>query len=1444
MKTTIPLSLILITLLSTTFVLRAQDTPIISEFMTSNLEALEDEDEDASDWIEFYNPGDATYNLSGHFLTDDRRNLRKWKMPGNLNVDPGGYRLVFASGKDRGGIFASVYHTNFELSDDGEYLALVAADGETILSEYANRYPNQRTGLSFGIGSNEEGGSDWRYFESPTPEAANGEGRADLPPRVADTKFNFTRGFYDEPITVEITTATEGATIYYSINGSDPGPGSVFVPGTKYTEPITVNETTMLRARAYKDGLEPTNIDTHTYLFIDSVLQQPEEQPGLPDRWNGQPSNYGISQEVVESDEYRDRIRDAFLALPTLSIVTDEANLWSSKGLYLNTTRSAPAGSGADFEYEFEVSAELLNPDGSEGFQIQAGLRAQGGASRNADRSPKHAMSLRFRRDYGEGRLNYPILKSSPQQSYNAIHLRARYNNSWIHNDSGQRGRAQYIRDQWARDSMIEMGTPSGGHGDYHHIYLNGLYWGIFVVQERMDGSHYADYYGGRGDELDSINGGRATDGDLKSYNAMRDAARDKDWDEVLQRLDVDNYIDWHIIQRFASNRDWKNDGNWKAAGGGPDDRLWRYYAWDTERILEGVRDGRPGPSQDPSTIFNSLEDIPEFVQRFGDRLHKHLFNGGALTPQRNVARYQRRADELDLAIVAESARWGDHRRGAAYERDQEWVTERDRVLEDYFPERTDEAIDQFQDEGLYPRTLGVDLNQFGGRVPAGFELELSSEGISIFNPGKFYFTTDGSDPRGDDGNVNDTATEYEDPIPLTESLTFKARVRGAGNEWSALTETFFAVDTALPATDSLVVSEVMYHPGPPSAEESAAGHVSSDDFEYLELQNVGNQALDLAGTTFTSGIRFGFEPGPHAILAPGASALIVRDEAAFRFRYGDEPVIRGVFAFDSSLNNDGESIRLAAEDGSEILSFSYGDGGSWPQTADGDGFSLVLADPQGNSDPDRGNAWRASAETGGSPGSDDAPVDFAVVINEILTNSASPAVDTIELFNPGSTPVDVGHWFLTDDAGQPDKYAIPAETTIPPGGYLVIFEDNDSDPANNDSLPAEFFGAAFGLSSRGDSIHLFSANAEGQLTGYNDGFSFGAADEGVTFGRHVDSQGRIEYPPQSAASLGAANGTPAVGELVISEIMYHSTHVLGEIGDAGEYLEIANRSDQTIDLGGWSISGIDYAFPEGASIAAGQAILVSRVGAASFSQWYDVPDSIDVFGPYNGRLSNDGERITLQRPGETYLDGDTEKTAEIAVDSVRYNDAEPWPVMADGVGHSLERRDLNAYADEVTNWALSEKDQGSPGVVDLTVNPEPEPTGPTFAEWRSTVFTADQLADETISGPLANPDGDDLNNQLEYALGTSPLTGNGVPLAIERVGPDVSVDYERRRALPGFTLTLETSVDLRSWEAAGGLVTETGTAVIDDTRERVGLTLSIGAPMRYLRLALVETNP
>src|SRR5262249_51633587 len=155
---------------------------------------------------------------------------------------------------------------------------------------------------------------------------------------------------------------------------------------------------------------------------------------------------------------------------------------------------------------------------------------------------------------------------------------------------------------------------------------------------------------------------------------------------------------------------------------------------------------------------------------------------------------------------------------------------------------------------------------------------------------------------------------------------------------------------------------------------------------------------------------------------------------------------------------------------------------GRWPLAPDGWGFSLVPRDPNANPDPGNPSNWRASTNPGGSPGTDDpTAVIPPVLVNEVSTHTVLPAVDAVELFNPNPVEVALSGWFLTDDAAQPRKFHIPTGTRIGPRAYL-IFTEADFNPGPPDDP------ASFSLSSDGDEIYLFSADASGNLTGYSHG--------------------------------------------------------------------------------------------------------------------------------------------------------------------------------------------------------------------------------------------------------------------------------------------------------------------------------------------------------------------
>ena len=191
-----------------------------------------------------------------------------------------------------------------------------------------------------------------------------GEGAA-----VRDTSFSHDRGFYEEPFELTISSATPGAEIRYTTDGRLPSA----TRGTLYTGPIPITTTTVVRAIGYLEGFQPTNIDTQTYIFLADVIHQPRRPPGFPSRWGELEADYEMDQEVVEDPRYNKAILEAFLAIPSMSIVMRPEDLFGAEGVYHN------GASEENGEWERPASVEFIYPEGRSGFQVDCGSATAAG---------------------------------------------------------------------------------------------------------------------------------------------------------------------------------------------------------------------------------------------------------------------------------------------------------------------------------------------------------------------------------------------------------------------------------------------------------------------------------------------------------------------------------------------------------------------------------------------------------------------------------------------------------------------------------------------------------------------------------------------------------------------------------------------------------------------------------------------------------------------------------------------------------------------------------------------------------------------------------------------------------------------------------------------------------------------------------------------------------
>jgi len=775
-------------------------------------------------------------------------------------------------------------------------------------------------------------------------------------------------------------------------------------------------------------------------------------------------------------------------------------------------------------------------------------------------------------------------------------------------------------------------------------------------------------------------------DGSTAAWNQVLQMARDglastSAYNDFKEMVDVVNLIDYHLVQFYFHNYDWPGN-NWTVFRRRVDDdgdpwtgTGFQFVVWDIDYGMytgdvykDKIDSGGTGYIWMPTDLYAKARANPEFRMLFADRVHKHMFNDGILTETGGADLLQSICDEFGRSMVGEKARWG-----GTY---SSWESTRDSLLSNWFPNRTSYMIDRYRAEGLYPNTDAPVFSQHGGEIGAGMLV------LTMTNPngsGTIYYTLDGSDPRLEGGAVSPTALVYSGAVFLASETIVKARVLDGG-EWSALNEaTFTKTPTALKVT------EIMYNPPAP-----AAGPYGAQDFEYIELYNDSGSPLDVGGVTFAAGepVTFTF-PASTSVPAYGY-ALLVANQAAFESRYGTGLPIYGQYT--GSLANGGEEVTLQTGLGAEILHFTYDDGGDWPGRADGKGSSLVAIDTAGDYD-DPAN-WRSSTEFGGSPGAAGMAAYDDVTITEVLTHTDLPDVDAVELHNNTASDIDISGWFLSDTdtpATEADymEYTFPASTTIPAGGYLVVTE-NEFNPG----------GSGFALSSsHGD--HLWLTAGDGSnVTHFVDHVRFGGALNGVSFGRY--DMGSGEVTPMRSVTLGEVNGYPAVGDVVISELMYNPTSAAGD-GDL-EYIELYNRSASTVDLWetygatdyGWLLGGgVDFEFAPGTSMAPGDTLLVVGFDPVTdtdalnaFLSHYGLSPTTAMVGPYTGNLSDEGDRVQVLGRDAPPVTEPTYSPA-IVIDDVDYNVGAGWP-DANGNGFSLHRLEEWLFGGYAASWRAS----------------------------------------------------------------------------------------------------------------------------------------------------------
>ncbi|MGY8689517.1 MAG: CotH kinase family protein, partial [Verrucomicrobiales bacterium] len=601
--------------------------------------------------------------------------------------------------------------------------------------------------------------------------------------------------------------------------------------GETYTGPFEISKTTVVRALAKKAGMQDSVLRTQTYLFLDDILKQPAQPEGFPARWGTRKPDYEMDPEVVGGIYTEEEVKSALRSAPTISLVTENDNLFASNGIYTNSLAKDLINDGADDKWERPVSVEFFDFPHGQTVQANAAIRMQGNASRNPDRV-KHNMRIIFRTVYGPGKLNFRLFEDSEVETFNSINLRSNNGDSWI--NPGVRTRAQYIRDQWHRVVQRIMRQPNQSQ-IYAHLYINGLYWGMYHVFERFEASLLSEHYGGGVDDWDALQDTPAfqdivVNGDdvafLRTHDlAKGDLTQPETYQELLEYVDVDNQIDYLLMNFYSGNQDWDHKNMRYARRRTPMDGAigngWVYFAWDSERAgLNGLSsqvlttdNTTKKTALGPSALNAQMHENPDYHLRFADRVVKYCFNNGVLTPEAAAASWKILTDEVYEPLIGESARWGDLHVSRPETREGNWQTQLDKENNVWFPGRTNVLLDQLARRKFIPSKISFpQFEPFGGVVEEGTTIPMSIFNSTIFNQikGDIYYTMDGSDPRQPDGTLHPDAITF-DPKALpviSHTLTMMGRVYDSeGDWWSPLGEALFHL-AELPTKYSLTISE------------------------------------------------------------------------------------------------------------------------------------------------------------------------------------------------------------------------------------------------------------------------------------------------------------------------------------------------------------------------------------------------------------------------------------------------------------------------------------------------------------------------------------------------------------------------------------------------------------------------------------------------------------
>jgi len=671
---------------------------VINEIITSNSAVLTDDDGSYEDWIELYNTGTVAVNLEGYGLTDLSSNPFQWVFPAYW-IEPGEHLLIWCSDKNRT-VVNFPLHTNFKISSGGEEITLTKPDGQ--IEDF---YPPFIIPQNYSYGRQTDGSGTFVIFSVPTPGSTNNNsvGYSEI---LNPPTFSVNGGFYTEDISLSIHHPDPNVTIIYTLDGSDPDinnlSGTTYqyknqypfeigqVPfdhflsksfeSSEYTSPLTItNRTnepndisiisstyhedpsfyipnfnifkgTVVRAKAFKSGTLASDIVTQSYFvhpegsgrFTLPVISLSLSENKLFDYYDG------IYVAGLDFDNWR------------LQNPNTEA-LWLSTGNY---DRSGAASEQIGHFNYFINGNEVLNQ--------RVGIRINGGGTRTFQLK---SLRLNARTELGAGSFNYPIFPNENYSNYTGLVLR----------NSGNDFYNTYYRDAFIHELIEKTGLDNQAYQP-SVVFLNGEYWGMLNIRERLDRHYFERKYGIPEADLEIIADGYQIDeGNDAHFQAMfsflqnNSLVEHANFEYINTQMDVDNFRDYFITNIFIQNTDWPgwntlfwrkntaynpnapygNDGRWRTAIKDTDAGFGLMLDISDHNTLEFATaiGGTEWPNPEWSTLIlrRLLENDSfrlSFINRFADMMNTYFL------PERVVSLSNQFASAISPEIIEQIERW------------------------------------------------------------------------------------------------------------------------------------------------------------------------------------------------------------------------------------------------------------------------------------------------------------------------------------------------------------------------------------------------------------------------------------------------------------------------------------------------------------------------------------------------------------------------------------------------------------------------------------------------------------------------------------------------------------------------------------------------------------------------------------------------------------------